>query len=256
MEKTLRFLGLAAVIGVCAIVVAQQSARSPQGAAATSQAGGGAAVASKSEQSFRNSALILMSQYFCAKQNLEIERAENAGLQDRVQPIIRATCAANLMLLTPEAQQREIAGWQLGTYAPGSTGWAKVAQTKSMAHALGLVSKKVEDQVAALIDAVWEPVRHGDDALVKKVLASDEWKNAKSEHERNMVLYRARQADALVHPPAPLIERRKASVARYEEAMAKARPLLTTAQQAEFDAITNRFEESIRLAVAGEGEYK
>ena len=171
MEKTLRLLGLAAVIGACAIVMAQQNvfgpAKARDGQAQSGQ--GGTATANQAGHGFRNNLLVLMSQYFCSKQSYEIEKAEIAGLQDRVQPIIHATCAANLTLLTPEAQKREIAGWQLDVYAPGSQAWAKVASTRTLAKELLDIDPKLDAKMDKILDDIWAPVMEPENAFARQI---------------------------------------------------------------------------------------
>lgn len=254
MEKTLRFLGLAAVVGACAIVMAQQNVFSPARGRDQQQPSGqgGTAVANQGGHSFRNNLLVLMSQYFCSKQSYEIEKAEIAGLQDRVQPIIHATCAANLTLLTPDAQKREIAGWQLDVYAPGSQAWAKVASTRTLAKELLNIDSKLDAKIDKVIEDLWKPVMDPENAFARQVMATDEYKQARTQHERNMVLYNARQARDAKNPPPPLIDRKQRAVERNEKAMAAARLLLNKTQQAEFDMIVKRFEVSIAAAAAGE----
>lgn len=251
MQKTLRFLGLVAVIGAFAIVVAQQSS-SARTQGAPLQSGGDTAIANTQSSGFSNHVLILMSQYFSFQQTMEIERAKERGRNDRVEPIIHANCAAMLWLQTPDQQERTIASWGLDTYRPNDLKWAEITRSPSLVRELLKVDKKTDAQVAKFIDIVWKPIMDQDREFEEQLWASPAFKNAKTQHEKNVLHYEGLKAWRAKHPLPPREERHTATLARYEKAMKDTEALLTPAQRKEMQMLRTKFDVAFKVAVRGD----
>ncbi len=251
MQKTLRFLGLVAVIGAFAIVVAQQSS-SARTQGATVPSGGEIAVANTQSSGFSNHVLILMSQYFSFQQTMEIDRANERGRTDRVQPIIRANCTATLWLQTPDQQERTIAHWGLDKYRPNDLQWAEIARSPSLVRELLKIDKKTDAKVAKFIDIVWKPIMDRDREFEEQLWASPAFKNAKDQHERNMLHYEGIKAWRAKHPLPPREERQTATLARYEKAMKDTEALLTPAQRKEMQMLRTKFDVAFKIALRGD----
>jgi hypothetical protein len=250
MQKTLRFLGLVAVIGAFAIVVAQSSPRSKSSDPLASQGGG--AVASPNSSGNTNNVLKLMSMYFCNLQQDALDKAEATGRTDRVEPIIQTNCTAMLWISTPEQQRAMVADWQIEKYRGKGTKWDEIARTPSLVKTLLSVSKQVDQKAYDLIEMVWKPIRELDGDFEKQLLASAAWKNAKTKQEKNILHYEGLKAWRVAHPLAPLAERRAATTARYAKAMAETEKLLTPAQRSEFRELRTKFDNALRIAANGD----
>ena len=246
MEKTLRFLGLAAVVGAAGIVVAQQSAARPRAAPPT---GSDVPVASASTGlGTSNEVTDTLWSYFASRQHYEGELATLAGRPDLVQPTIHANCAAVLTIQTPEQRARTIKEWDLERYAPNSRAWAEVVKAPILVKRLLLVDARKRAVAAKADEERWAPIRAYSDSMDARLVQTPEWKAAKTKHEQNLAHYAFYQKYGT---KTPMVDRMKASLERCEKAMAKVRAALDADERAEFDLIVARFDASMKAAVAG-----
>lgn len=252
MQKTLRFLGLAAVIGAVAIVVAQSSPRSKGQDPNQTQIQGGAAANPQQGTNFSNSALELMSQYFCFKQNVAIDRASEAGRQDRVDALIKMNCTALLWIQTPAQQRASIAHMEIEKYRPNDAKWREVARTPSLLKALVTIDKAVEAKVEEMMTMVWKPILEQDREFDLQLMKSAAYKNAKDQQERNILHYEGLKVWRLTHPIPPLAERQAATLGRYEKAMAETEKLLKGAQLNEWKMFRSKYEAAFKIALNGD----
>ena len=251
MEKTLRILGLMAVVGAAGIVVAQQAV-TRQGVLRVKSAAQPAstvplATMGRSMLSSNGVTEVLVG-YFCAKQQLEIDRAKRDGHPERVDAVIRANCSALLTAMTPEQQKGEIAVWGPPPSSVDQTGWAAVARTPSMVdHLLRIdaaTDAKATKSLEAARNSIYAPFR----ALDAKIVATAEYKAAPTKEEKVAVFRRLYDAQ---RPRFDPVERGVEITRFHAKSVEETRLLLTPPQRAEFDAIKARFESTIRAAAEG-----
>lgn len=246
MEKTLRYLGLAAVIGAVGIICAQGAVRVRSGGTAPAGQGAQAVAAARHAN---NSVVQMLQSYFSNKQSLEIEKAEAAGRSDRVQPIIQASCAAFLTTLTPPQQKVEIEQvWQLSKWRPGDKDWAAVTKTPTLINHLLKIEKAVLDKVEAFTDRQWQEFTKPMDEIDRKMMATAEWKNA-SQQKRNEMSYEVHNKPLL---QIPAVKRWQAAVDRSKAAIDFALPLLSAVERDEFNLIKTRFDVALKAAANGQ----
>lgn len=246
MEKSLRILALAAVLGGVGIVAAQQSAARAK-APVPARSSVPAASAGRSMLSSNGVTETLVG-YFCAKQLLEIERANRDGRPDRADAVIRANCSALLTLMTPEQQKAEIAEWQMERYRKGNDHWAAVARTRSMVDRLLKIDAATDAKALKALEEARDAIFGGFRALDAKIAASPEFKAARSKDEQRRIhatLYER------LRPRFDPIERQAEVAGYHAKAVEEVRKLLTPAQKAEYDLIRSRFEAAVRAAATG-----
>lgn len=248
MQRTLRFLGLVAVIGAFAIVTAQNSVRSKTG---PNQLPGGV-MASPQNGGYSNNVLMLAAMYFTHRHQTAIDRAEAMGRGDRVGPIVQANCAAALWLQTSKQQAATVAHWEIEKYQGRGSKWDEIARTPSLVKSLLSVSKQTDAKVNGFIDEVWAPIMNLNKDFEDHLVKTAAWKNATSQQERNILHYEGLKVWRQTHPVLSLEERRAATLARYEKAMADTEKLLTSAQRSEFRTLRTKFDNALRVAANGD----
>jgi hypothetical protein len=248
MEKTLRLLGLAAVVCTVAIVAAQQSAARKGGG--SGQVGDSLATASKTPAALKENAVVhVMLRYFSGRQNYELNNAKARGREDLVDPIIRAACAGMLMVKTPEQQKYEIEQvWQTSKWVPNNPGWAAVCRTPSLVNELLKLDASALAKVEAFGDQRWTQLMKPYDDISDRIFAMPEYKAAKTQQERN-VIHQKYYNPELAKIPQSVRSQRAMDADR--EIMDFAESTLTGAALAEFKKIRARADKVIDDAAAG-----
>lgn len=248
MEKTLRYLALAGVLGCAAIIAAQQLRGG--GTASLRQSGGASAdrLASIAMQHDSISVLQALQRYFWSHQDLEIERAKLAGHPERVNLVIQASCAATLTTLTPQQQKKEVQQvWQLDKWRPNDTEWRAVSKSPSMVDRLLHIDSaslaKVDSNWNGIVARFMQPLQD----VGAKLSRTPGWATA-DQQTRNNMLYKANQE---IIGKKSLIQRIEEHVQRTEANLNFAYSLLKPDEKAEFDAIKNRFDRQLLAAAGG-----
>jgi hypothetical protein len=251
MEKKLQVLAVAAVVGCIAIVGAQQVGQggSSPGKPGDSAGAAGGAVASALPDGYDNHVTVLLSQYFCRVQELELEKAKRNGRQDLVQPIIKVCNAGILTLLRPEAQTRLIDSLGIETYAPHDRAWDEVRKTPSLVRHLLEISPAADIAAHEAITIIWAPIRKDTEEFMAYLNTLPEYRDAETKHDKNLIMYREDQKRRALNPPPDKLTSIIESMKLYEQALAHAKAALTKPQQAEFDMLIERYEAQMKAAV-------
>jgi hypothetical protein len=252
MDKKLQVLAVAAVIGCITIVGAQQvveGATSPGNRQGSAHGAGGAA-ASLMPEGYDNHFTVLLSQYFCRIQELELERAKRNGRQDLVQPIIKVCNSGILTLLRPEAQKRRIASLEIEKYAPHDRAWDEVLKTPTLVKHLLEVSPEADRTAWEAITIIWAPITKDTEEFMAYLNSLPEYRNAATKYEKNEIMYREDQKRRAASPPRDKLSSILDSMKLYDKALAYARAALTKPQQAEFDMLIQRYRAQMNAAAA------
>lgn len=181
----------------------------------------------------------VLSRHMVNIQNHLIEKYNNEKVTSEV---ILGHCESQLLLRTPNQQKHELFDvWDIDVWKPGPK-WDAMVDTPSLVNELLRVDPKVEKEIAALENRLWDEFMKPMQDFIKREGLAD---MPKDEAQRRLQAWNQQH-----YAGVTMVERSRRAVERSQKVIDFARTKLTQQQAAEMDKILGLFSEKMAVVEA------
>jgi len=249
MEKTLRILALAGVVGGAALVFSQARDHQTLHAGHHFEQLAGKSPATANHAYVESNVLqSIMQWHFCALQNAAIDVADEQNREDLVANIIKVNCYYMLALMRPDQQMHEIHDvWSVQQWVPNDNGWQAVCKSPTLVKEILTVTPDVATKVQQKWDDVSEAFVRPHREAMRRAAETPGFDNLSKVEQHKLI----QAANQKVIGGRTRVQLSAANVARTQSVLDFARSIVTRAQRDEIDMLLAKYDKELKAVIAG-----